>query len=330
MIYLYLENQILMDYQKFIKLFLKEEIKEYSNEVYKKPLVSVVVLTHNHYPFISSCLENILNQQTHFEFEILLADDDSQDGTKELCLSYAKKHPAKIRFFPHKKSNNIKIEKLNTGIFNALYSFYEARGQYIAYCDGDDFWTDKYKLEKQVKFLEENKSYVLCYHEVKYLKSNNEVAEIEPIRKDLSSLELIQIIRQPLMNTVCFRNLLTNYPVEITKVLNADNFFVSILGKYGGGKFLENIKPSIYRIHQGGIWSMISEEEKFIHKIKTFKSLASYYRNHNPKISLYFAQKTNTYYKSLIYRHFIKKEYKKALIKFVEYLNFQGFKILSI
>lgn len=312
-----------MNYSEFKNLFLKEEINEYPNNVLTKPMVSVIILTHNHSAYIFDCVENVLKQKTSFDFEIILADDDSQDGTKDLCISYAKKYPNKIRFFPHRKSNNIKIKKLNTGIFNALYSFYEARGKYIAYCDGDDFWTDKDKLEKQVRFLEENKSYALCFHEVKYLKSNIEVVEIEPLRKDLSSLDLIKIIRQPLMNTVCFRNLLTNYPIEITRVINADNFLVSILGKYGEGKFLENIKPSIYRIHPGGIWSMISEEEKFIHKIETFKSLALYYKNTNPKISLYFFQKIITYYKSQIYRHFIQKDYKKALIKFVDFLNFR-------
>src|SRR5690606_618452 len=135
----------------------------------------------------------------------------SKDGTKEVCLDFANKFPGKIRFFPHKKLNNIKVQKLNTGIFNALYSLYEARGEYIAYCDGDDFWTDENKLEKQVQFLEENKNYVLCYHDVKYLNINDKLIKNEPLRKDLSSLELIKVTRQPLMNSVCFRNLLRDY-----------------------------------------------------------------------------------------------------------------------
>ncbi|MGO2103616.1 MAG: glycosyltransferase [Psychroflexus halocasei] len=137
----------------------KYEVKpviENKNLAPKNPLVSVCVQTYQHVNYIKSCLESILEQKTDFNFEILLGEDMSTDGTREICIEYAEKHPDKIRLFLHHRENNIKINGNPTGRFNFLYNLYTAKGKYIALCEGDDYWTDPLKLQKQVDFLEAN------------------------------------------------------------------------------------------------------------------------------------------------------------------------------
>src|SRR5699024_9388467 len=91
-----------------------------------------------------------------FPFEILVGDDDSTDGTREICMEYAEKYPQKIRFFQHHRQNNIKIMGKPTGLFNGLYNRFSSRAPYIAVCEGDDFWTDSLKLQKQIDILKNN------------------------------------------------------------------------------------------------------------------------------------------------------------------------------
>ena len=140
----------------------KVPVEHYPNKVPEKPLVSVCVQTYQHADFIKQCLDSILMQQTNFDFEILLGEDESTDGTKEICIEYAEKHPDKIRLFLHKRENVIHIGGHPTGRFNMLYNLNEARGKYIALCEGDDYWTDPLKLQKQVDFLEKNNAFDIC------------------------------------------------------------------------------------------------------------------------------------------------------------------------
>ena len=143
-----------MDFQNFKKKYQKIKPEEVVNTTASEPLVSICVQTYQHVDFIKDCLDGILKQETSFPFEILLGEDASTDGTREICLEYAEKYPDKIRLFLHHRENNIKINGKPTGRFIFLYNMFSARGKYIALCEGDDYWTDPLKLQKQVGFLE--------------------------------------------------------------------------------------------------------------------------------------------------------------------------------
>ena len=160
-----------MDLKKFKGKYEVKQVKENLNYVNQNPLVSVCVQTYKHVNYIKQCLDGILFQKTNFEFEILLGEDDSNDGTRELCVDYAKRYPDKIRLFLHHRENNIKIGGQPTGRFNFLYNLHSSKGKYIALCEGDDYWTDPLKLQKQVDFLEGNVEYSLCFHRVQILEN---------------------------------------------------------------------------------------------------------------------------------------------------------------
>jgi len=105
-----------------------------------------------------------LDQETDFPFEVLLGEDESTDGTREICTEYAGRYPGIVRLFLHRRQNNIIIDGVPTGRFNFVHNLLSARGKYVAVCEGDDFWTDRHKLKKQVAFMERNPEYSLCYH----------------------------------------------------------------------------------------------------------------------------------------------------------------------
>lgn len=140
----------------------KEKVREVPNRASVSPKVSVCVMAYNHEPYIRACLNSILMQEVDFEFEILLGEDCSSDSTRAICLEYAERYPDKIRLFLHKRENVIYIDGLPTGRFNYLNNLRNARGKYIALCDGDDYWIDSQKLQRQLDFMEANPDYVLC------------------------------------------------------------------------------------------------------------------------------------------------------------------------
>jgi glycosyltransferase involved in cell wall biosynthesis len=121
--------------------------------------VSVAIITYNHAAFIAECLDSILMQETDFEWEIVIAEDASTDGTRDICKRYANLYPEKIRLLP--ESPNLGMIRNFTRVFEAC------RGAYMAFTEGDDFWTDKYKLQKQINHLESHPHQSLCFHSVR-------------------------------------------------------------------------------------------------------------------------------------------------------------------
>lgn len=157
-----------MNFEEFKAQYQKVPVEEYFNQVPDKPMVSVCVQTYQHAPYIRECLEGILMQVTDFPYEILLGEDESTDGTREICIEYAQKYPDRIRLFLHHRKNNINILGSPSGRFNSMNNFYSSRGKYIAMCEGDDYWTDSNKLQYQFDYLESHVDYSLHLHSVKY------------------------------------------------------------------------------------------------------------------------------------------------------------------
>ena len=138
---------------------VKADLDMQLNDSLKMPLVSISCLAFNHVQYIRVCLDSFLMQKTSFAFEIIIHDDASTDGTKEIIEEYATKYPDII--FPiYQKENQYSKGIKPTWVFNAP----RWKGKYIALCEGDDYWTDPLKLQKQVDFLETNSDYVMCTH----------------------------------------------------------------------------------------------------------------------------------------------------------------------
>lgn len=126
-----------------------------------KPLVSINCITYNHAPYIKDALDSFLMQETDFDFEILIHDDASTDGTQEIIKEYEKKYPDVIKPVYQTENQHAKGVKLPEIVD---FNHKRALGKYIAFCEGDDYWTDSRKLQKQFDIMEKNPAYSLCTH----------------------------------------------------------------------------------------------------------------------------------------------------------------------
>lgn len=127
----------------------------------KQPVVSIVCPTYNHEQYIGQTIEGFLAQKTSFPFEIIIHDDASPDGTAAIVRRYAQAHPDKIK--PILQEQN----QLSRGVLPFSHIILPTvHSKYVIVCEGDDFWTDPYKLQKQVDLLEQNQHYSFCAHDV--------------------------------------------------------------------------------------------------------------------------------------------------------------------
>lgn len=245
--------------------------------------VTACIITYNQDKYIKECIEGALAQQVE-HYEIIIGDDCSTDNTSKICQEYQDKYPSLIR--------HVKREENLGMIGNWIETITNAKGKYIAMCEGDDYWTDPLKLQKQVDFLEANPDYVITYSGVEAFDGNGVLENmVGGAKRDLTPLELQHCTPINTL-TACFRNVISTFPTEMTISRFADLFLWSLLGAHGKGKYLSKIKPSRYRVHQGGVFSKQSKLKKQEMWLLTTGALYAYYsRIGNETMKKYFHQK---------------------------------------
>ncbi|GEM_PF-445013 len=132
-----------------------------------KPLVSICCITYNHEKYIAEAIESFLMQETDFPIEIIIHDDASTDRTPEIIKEYEEKYPDIIRPIYQKENQFSKDRQVSNNFVAPI-----VKGKYVATCEGDDYWTDPKKLQKQVEFLQKNNNYLMCFHGVKVVDIN--------------------------------------------------------------------------------------------------------------------------------------------------------------
>ena len=234
--------------------------------MYSKPLVSICCLTYRHKQYISQCIEGFLMQDTNFEYEIIIHDDASDDGTREILEEYASKYPALFKLILQDENQYSK----GIDVMSILFSY--ATGKYIAMCEGDDYWTDPLKLQKQIDFMESHPDYVMCSHRFNiYNQSDNTYSpawysdlQVE-VDYNLNTLIRGGWYHHPL--TVMFRSDKLNieeynrYSYSMDAVL-----FYYLLKKGPGRMFLDYM--AVYRKHTGGVWFGVDSNCKIKNEFK--------------------------------------------------------------
>lgn len=151
-------------------------------QVTKKPLVTVLMLTYNHSLYINQAIESVLSQNCQYDFELIICDDASTDGTQDITRRYAEQDSRVV----------LSLQPRNTQFGkNFVDGCARIRGKYVAFCEGDDYWADPKKLQKQVSFLEEHPDFAVCAHKVQILEMNNKQPDAAPkyVYKDCSGDE---------------------------------------------------------------------------------------------------------------------------------------------
>jgi glycosyltransferase involved in cell wall biosynthesis len=205
------------------------------------PLVSISCMTFNHELFIRDALEGFVMQKTNFGFEVLIHDDASTDRTAEIIREYAFRFPKLIK--PIYQVEN-QWQKGNRG--SGVHNFPRARGMYIALCEGDDFWTDEYKLQRQVDFLNANPAYsMVCENGLIVNTVNNYNVNFNTMPEgDVEIITMLQKRQFPTASVMFRAKFLDEEYYKLNLV--GDTILWCYLAMRGKVRYLENIS-SVYR-----------------------------------------------------------------------------------
>lgn len=217
-----------------------------------QPLVAIYMITYNHERYIGQAIEGVLIQKANFKIKLFIGEDCSTDNTRAICQDYAKKYPDLIELICTKE-NNIIVN--STNVRNACI---ESGAKYIAFCEGDDYWTDPIKLQKQVDFLEANSDFSVCFSGVTIVDEIGEQLDDKYPRKegDVYTIEDVILTTRNIVPTPTkiFRSILPNPLPDfyINGYLSGDICLQLLLADKGKMKYLPE-KMAAYRNHQGGI-----------------------------------------------------------------------------
>lgn len=207
------------------------------------PRLSICITTYNVAPFIKECLDSILNQKLDLEFEVIVVDDCSLDNTPSLLREYEKKFPDVIKL--HFNSVNLKSCK------NSLKAWSLATGDYIAIIDGDDFWTDEYKLQKQINALNQHPEAVMCHHDGYIQDSNGERKRFNRLNRPAEyDIDLLLTDTNVWNSSVVYRNVLHGqYPDWMNNLIHHDHTLHLLHALHGSILYIDE-PMGIYRIHE--------------------------------------------------------------------------------
>lgn len=242
------------------------------------PLVHTRTMTFMHEKYIRQCIEGILMQKTTFPVQVLIHDDASTDSTREILLEYKSKFPDIIRIFLQEENSYTKLDKAERRKEFTSWRI----GKYEAVCEGDDYWTDPLKLQKQIEFLEENPDFVLCSHRYRVYNESektfeketkpcstlynggNLVVDMEMFTKEWVIVTLTTVIRSDILRKV---------RTKVRRYKNSrDVHLFYLLLKEGKGVSLNNVM-AVYRRHDKGAYSGKTKSEQAKLRLEAYRDL---------------------------------------------------------
>ena len=234
--------------------------------------VSVQIITYNHEKYIAQAMESALMQVADFDYEIVIGEDCSTDSTRDIVIDFQERYPERIRLLLHEK---------NIGAsFNDVQTYQACRGQYIALLEGDDYWTDPFKLQKQVDFLDNHPECAICCHDVKWIyemEVENQGFFSPPNQKKIYTLD--DLLTGGTIFATCTtmyrKGLFGEYP-EWFYAMPTGDWPRNLLNAQHGdiGRISECM--ATYRVHDGGVWSSMDRIQRFKSRIKGYEMIQKY------------------------------------------------------
>ena len=260
-----------------------------------KPLVSVIMITYGHEKYIEEAIKGVFLQKTNFPLELIISNDKSPDSTDEIVKNIIKYAPENIsvKYIQHPE---------NIGMLpNLISTLKMAAGKYIAVCEGDDYWIDEKKLQKQTDFLEKNEDFTLTFHNV-FIRNGETLSTDLDYEKRLSSKDVYTIddlskgnfIHTP---SVVFRNMEIEFPEWYYTSFLGDYPLWSWLSKKGKIKYFPE-KMAVYR-ENVGVWSGKSQEEREFKTMLVLRNLIPDFKMF-PNTQRNMIRTKNTYIKNFL------------------------------
>lgn len=224
------------------------------------PLISICMITYGHEKYIREAIESILMQKTNFTIELVLANDCSPDNTDQIVKDILTNHPNSgvIKYIKQPK---------NIGMMpNFIDAIKNCNGEYFAFCEGDDYWTDPYKLQKQVDFLEANKEVSLSGHNSNILRKDNSTVLFNKLNTTKYYTIEDVILKQwfiPTCSIVLRKNAVFPLPTWLAQVKHGD-LSILLLAASKGKIYYDPTPMAVYRKHDGGVSNNVNNSVKTI------------------------------------------------------------------
>lgn len=226
--------------------------------------VSVCCVTYNHEAFLAQAIESVIAQKFEGTIEMIIGEDCSSDGTKAIAIAYQDKFPDLIK---------VQTNGANVGVMANLMSVLAAcDGDYICILDGDDYWTDNAKVQKQVDFLEKNNDYAICAHNLSTVKIDGKpLYELVRQEKEEHTYDLQDLAKTNMLPTAScmYRNNFsagdnpTGYPTWLPLVKIGDYCLNMLAARHGKAKYFPAVMGA-YRIHNSGTWNGENQAKRLI------------------------------------------------------------------
>lgn len=275
-------------------------------------LLSVVCTAYNHEKYIRDALEGFVSQKTNFKYEVLVHDDASTDNTANIIKEYEQRYPEIIKPIYQQVNQYSKGVRIINDVLVPI-----AKGKYLAFCEGDDYWCDCNKLQKQVEVLESSQNYVACVHNTNflYMTSNNEIIKYPTIDRILKLDDCVMCGGQSFHTSslVVRKSVYQNKPSFTFSVEGVGDYPNSIYYALCGSIYYIGKVMSVYRVGTEGSWTRkndgdTSKQKKTIFQIKEMLRQADQYSEHRYH-KLFEIAINKQEYRLLI----IKKEYRAAI-----------------
>jgi glycosyltransferase involved in cell wall biosynthesis len=227
--------------------------------------VSVMMVTYNHRDFIAQAIESVLMQRTTFDFELVIGEDCSTDGTRDIVMNFQSRYPDRVR---------AQFRGENLGMMgNFIQTYKDCRGEYVALLDGDDYWTSPDKLQIQTAYLDSHVDCAMCFHAttVEYEDSNRRPHDSFPAGRR-STYGIEDLLPSNIMHTssVMFRHFLFSEFPDWFMTMSMGDWPLHILNaQYGKIGYVDQVM-STYRVHLGGVWSRLEKTQRLQNEIDAY------------------------------------------------------------
>lgn len=245
--------------------------------------LSVSIVTYQQADYVRQALDSVLLQRTDFPIEIVVGDDASTDGTREVLRDIAAEHPHRVRLLLHERNLG------DRGLSNFMSTVEASRGEYIAFLDGDDYWTDPYKLQRQVDFLDAHPECALCAHRVVHLWDDGSTElSIRPFFHDAQEAsvhdvgELMVENFAPKISTVVRQRTVSELPdwYRHTRIASADWLFNVLAGRLGRiGYFSETM--AMHRKRADNLTAFYGAQRMLSDKLAALEQLRPLFPDHS-------------------------------------------------
>lgn len=239
--------------------------------------VSVIMLAYNIGAYVEMAIRGVLCQRTTYKVELVIGEDCSTDGTLDICRQYEERYPGQIKVIAHKQ--NLGLQR------NFLDTHRHCTGEYIAICDGDDYWFDPHKLQRMTDFMDTHPDFAICFHRViNYYEESHEKSLSNGGQRRITDINDLARSNYITNSSSLFRR--SYYPVPpawLADITSCD-YAMHMLNAQFGKIYYFKRPMAVYRKHAAGVWSEVQTSRMLTTALAAREKLLDYFQTTRPEV----------------------------------------------